>query len=122
MKGISAIIATVLLLLITIALAGTAYVFITGLISPKVESTIELMSATCTGNSITIVISNLGTQPVTLEYDADFLVDGTPTACGAADLTISGKDAGVCSITSTAGVHTVIILGPANSPTFQTWC
>lgn len=44
MKGISAIVATILLLMITIALAGTAYIFASGILSGRNTLTKECLS------------------------------------------------------------------------------
>lgn len=46
-KGISAIIATILLLLITIALAGTAYMFISGMLQARTAKTVALGNPQC---------------------------------------------------------------------------
>jgi len=68
MKGVSAIIATILMLVITIGLAGTAYVYISGMLTGKTGTTISILDYTCTigtnGRIITMVISNDGTDNI----------------------------------------------------------
>jgi flagellin-like protein len=64
MKAISTIIATILLLLITVSLAGSAYVFLGGALTGKTSKMISLLDAQCNGTAITIVISNDGTDTV----------------------------------------------------------
>lgn len=64
MKGISPIIATILMLMITIALAGTAYLYISGAFERQIQG-IELVDSYCTGGTVSFVIRNLGTTPIT---------------------------------------------------------
>ena len=64
LKGISAVIATILMLVITIALAGTAYFYISGIFTTQTQG-IEVADAFCNSNNqTTFVIRNLGTNPV----------------------------------------------------------
>ena len=60
MKGISGIIATILLVLIAIALVGVAYVFFSGMIGGRTSKTISLLDA----NDNSIAISNDGTETI----------------------------------------------------------
>ena len=64
MKGISAIIATILMLLITISLAGVAYMYISGTFTTQMQG-IELVDSYCAGSTVNIVIRNIGTDNVT---------------------------------------------------------
>jgi flagellin-like protein len=64
MKGISAIVATILMLLITISLAGVAYMYITGVFTSTVQG-IEVVDSYCSNNIVTMVIKNSGTNNVT---------------------------------------------------------
>lgn len=72
MKGISEVIALILMLVITIALAGTAYLYISGIFTTQTQG-IEVSDAFCTpystlsppAGNITMTIRNLGTSPVT---------------------------------------------------------
>ena len=63
-RGISTIIAAILLLIITIGLAGTAYLFITRIFYAQTSKTIQLLDATCTNGVITLVVSNQGTDTI----------------------------------------------------------
>jgi len=82
MKGVSAIIATILMLIITIGLAGTAYMYISGVMTTRTAVTLSVSDVTCegpaSGDDMNIIVFN----------------DGTGTAA-AADLTIyiNGVDA-----------------------------
>src|SRR3989338_5724850 len=59
MKGISAVVATILLLLITIALATTAYFYITNFLSGKTSKVVSVV-ADCTNGKISLIVSNVG--------------------------------------------------------------
>ncbi|MEM7827359.1 MAG: archaellin/type IV pilin N-terminal domain-containing protein [Candidatus Aenigmatarchaeota archaeon] len=68
MRGISTVIATILMLMITIALAGTAYLYISGAITQQMQG-LGLVDAYCvqhnsTHDNATIIVRNLGTEAV----------------------------------------------------------
>jgi flagellin-like protein len=60
MKGVSAIIATILLLMITIGLAGSAYVFISGMLTGKTRSAFEILDS----SDYLLIVKNIGTEPI----------------------------------------------------------
>ena len=68
MKGVSAVIATILMLMITIALAGTAYLYITGIFGAKtsVVLSIDGTASTCSPAAINLVVKNDGTAVASL--------------------------------------------------------
>ena len=126
MKGVSAIIATILMLVITIGLAGTAYVYISGMLTGKTSKTISIIDATCDGatNTAQVVISNDGTQNI-LATELDDYVDTTNTN-GCAGTAINSHTTAVCTITDAAlsanAVHTILITSPTNSGRIQVQC
>jgi flagellin-like protein len=65
MKGISTVVATILMLMITIALAGTAYMYITGVFTSKTGVVLSISSATCSisgsSYSASVLVRNDGT-------------------------------------------------------------
>ena len=67
MKGVSTVIATILMLMITIALAGMAYMYISGVFTPMTQG-IEIADAYCEEGPDTavFVVRNIGTQPISL--------------------------------------------------------
>lgn len=77
MKGVSTVIATILMLMITIALAGMAYMYIAGVFTPMTQG-IEIADAYCSENTndpkcggeacdmAVFTVRNIGTQPVSL--------------------------------------------------------
>ena len=83
MKGISTVIATILMLMITIGLAGTAYLYISGAFTQQTQG-IELVDEFCSGGtSAVITFKNSGTN--TIGYLSGACADDTTpgvTTCG----------------------------------------
>lgn len=65
MKGISAIIATLLLLVITMGLAVTAYFYINNLVTSRTNKVLNVMSGYCANGGIVLVLANEGTDSIT---------------------------------------------------------
>lgn len=66
-KGITPIIAIVILLLITIAIAGVAYTFITGVVTNTAGKTVQVTGVSCSAaGSIVIYFQNVGTDAVSV--------------------------------------------------------
>jgi flagellin-like protein len=136
MKGVSAIIATILLLMITIGLAGTAYVYISGMMTGKMAKAISVLDANCKGGNMTIVISNDGQEAIlntATGGDLKILVDNNDksnkfnesTAASNA-YTINPRGVAilidVSSNYATGVSHTVLLVSPSNSITQRIWC
>lgn len=64
MKGMSAVIATILMLMITIALAGTAYMYISGTFTSKTQG-IDIADYFCASGTVNLMMKNIGTINVT---------------------------------------------------------
>ena len=88
MKGISAVIATLLMLVITVALAITAYGFITGIFTQQTSELIEIGDVTCIEDAnvgavaphgvFNIVIRNLDEFQTVSVNQISISIDGTP--------------------------------------------
>lgn len=66
MKGVSEIIATILMLMITLAISGTAYIFISGALTQQTQG-LEIIDAFCqdgTPDVINLILRNLGTNAI----------------------------------------------------------
>jgi flagellin-like protein len=63
MRGISTVIATLMMLVITIALAGMAYMYISGVFTAQTQG-IEIVDSYCVGNTVNVVLRNIGTLNV----------------------------------------------------------
>jgi flagellin-like protein len=122
MKGISPIIATILMLMITIALAGTAYMYISGVFTGRTAVVLSVSSADCNSTHVNVYVKNDGTlnsSAVTVS------VDGSGTGTCNIPLIVSGG-VGNCAATrpaSFAGYHTVRATPTTGSPaTGTTYC
>lgn len=110
MKGISAIIATILLLLITISLAGTAYLFVSGTLSGRTSKNIGLVSV----DENAFVISNDGTETIMAD-EIQAIVNGKIVeVTGLANIEPK-KTLVIFLETREVGQADVIIKGPSNS-------
>jgi flagellin-like protein len=80
MKGISAVIATLLMLVITVGLAITAYGFITNMFSQQTERQIEVADASCApgSNNYYITVRNLDKFNNISLSDISFRLDEVP--------------------------------------------
>ncbi|MEM5812607.1 MAG: archaellin/type IV pilin N-terminal domain-containing protein [Candidatus Aenigmatarchaeota archaeon] len=65
-KGITPIIAVIILLLITVALAGMAWVFMSGYFTGMTAKNIQLIDYSCAGGTARVVFRNAGTSTITL--------------------------------------------------------
>jgi len=87
MKGITPIIAILVLLLITVAIAGAAWVYITSFVGGMTRQQIEVTSSDCSTTGTTIYIRNIGTEPMNISSDVSYVrevvVDGTVVHVGA---------------------------------------
>jgi flagellin-like protein len=82
-KGITPIIATIILLLITVALAGLAWTFLSGYYTGMTAKNIQLVDFSCTGGTARVIIRNAGTESINTAACA---TTGTVVTC--TDLTI----------------------------------
>ena len=137
-KGISAIIATILMLLIAVALAGSAYMYASGMLTGKTAKTISISDLSCTNNKITIVVSNDGTINITNTADSGdikFFVDNTDDTVdfdengieGDINFTIAPHETRVFVSDNggsnyDAGTHTVLVTSPSNSVRQTVYC
>jgi flagellin-like protein len=120
-KGISTIIAVILLLIITISLAGTAYMFIIGMLSRQMSKPILILGASCNAtNHITLVISNDGTEPIE-ENEIDILIDGE--RIGTFGKYIGPKNTNISSdFQGNPDSNNVRAISPSNSVEITVWC
>ena len=120
MKGISTIIATILLLIITISLTGTAYMFVSGMLTSKISKTISIMGASCnSSNYITLIISNDGTD--TIKENEIKIYNGS-VYVGNFGKPIQPKDLNISVIPGAPGSNPVRAISPSNSIDFPVWC
>lgn len=86
MKGISTVIATILMLMITIGLAGTAYLYISGAFTQQIQG-IEIVDAFCSGGTqARITLRNVGTTDVTFDPDDCGTPASNSVQCGSVNV------------------------------------
>lgn len=118
MKGISAVIATILMLVITIALAGMAYGYIMGIFRARVEVILTVESADCTASGVWVAVRNGGTKATTT-----VTVDIAGTTCTITSIAAGGV--GTCTVgTASPGVgyHTIRVYSAEGSATGSVYC
>jgi flagellin-like protein len=101
MKGVSAVIATILMLMITIALAGTAYLYITGFFGSKTGVVLALdPSSRCTSSAFTVVLKNDGTS-IASNIQIDITLPNSnilPADCSVLFIAAGGANSTTCPI------------------------
>lgn len=132
MKGVSAIIATIILLLITIALAGTAYIYLSGMITGRTAKTISILDASCSGSTITIVLSNDGTVNIDASYnpaggdatsDIQVFINNVRDNNFSFGSSLKPHETNVSTdFTGNSGANTVLVVSPSNSIRQVVYC
>ncbi|MEM5836313.1 MAG: hypothetical protein QXY24_01655 [Candidatus Aenigmatarchaeota archaeon] len=130
MKGISTVIATLLMLMITIGLAGMAYMYIRGVFTGITSKTITIVDVGCVpGNSYYVVVKNLDSSlNITPSTELIVRVDNTvvttitwnPTSIppgGISSGTITNPAGGVSGT-----LHKIKVTGPSNSEEKSVYC
>ncbi len=132
MKGISAIIATILLLLITISLATVAYVYVNNLVGSKTSKSFQLLSPSCGNGKISFVLSSTGTKTIT-NTDITIIVDNKLNTTNFEENGVAGDT--VYSVTQNQAIvlvnnntvpsgssYQLRISTPSDSQTFSVFC
>ena len=120
MKGVSSVIATILMLMITIALAGMAYTYISGLFRTRTAVVLSVADAQCTTGGVTVYVRNDGTatsSTVTVSRD-----DG---AASCTITSIAAGQEGTCKIGTAspgAGYHTLRAVATGSTTTGSVYC
>jgi flagellin-like protein len=104
MKGITPIISIIVLLLITVSLAGAAYVFLGGYMTGLTGKSIQVSNpgACAGGTSAVITVTNLGSLPITL---GACTISGSTATCG--DITVIRQDTGTIDAAATFSAATI---------------
>ncbi|RLI96264.1 MAG: hypothetical protein DRO99_04735 [Candidatus Aenigmatarchaeota archaeon] len=124
-KGITPIISIIVLLLITVALAGVAWTYLSNYLNTQIASSFTIVpgSPTCVDvggdNQITVVVQNTGTTSLGKASFVQAQVDGTDVSGDLSDTGIDPNSAGPilsgydCGNTGAGGCdhgsHTVIL-------------
>ncbi len=103
-KGISTVIATLLMLVITIALAGFAYTYLSGTVQSRTSVVLDFVESTCNGDPIFVTVRNDGQTQSGAITVSGTQPDGSTSA--GPDCTIGSVNPGTqgsCSINRGAG-------------------
>ena len=131
-KGISTIIAALLMLIITIALAGFAYTYITGVLTQRISVVLSLeeIATVCNGgtNAITVGVTNDGTAAIALSAITLSGTNSAGSAITSAACAASGNlNAGttvICTntVTGSDGTNTIIVSGGGRTARGTVFC
>ena len=122
MRGIAPVIATILMLLIVIAIIGFAYTFFSALVGTAGEQTEEQMKATISqmskgiwidsASGTSIVVRNLGTESINTTSE----VTVTPNDCASwsTEMIASGSTS-TCTLAASCSGTRVTAAGPSNT-------
>jgi len=123
-KGVSAIIATILLLMITIALAGTAYIYMAGMVGGRTNKAISILDASCTNDLITLVVSNDGTVGIDggPGEDLKIYVNNVENTTFPDMNIIEPHNTNVTNVAGVSGANTVLVVSPSNSVRQVVYC
>jgi len=125
MKAVSDIIAVLLMLIITIGLAGLAYSYISGVFTSRtsVVLTIDSQASTCSGDTITVYVRNDGTTNATVSVKSSSTPGATPTVnCGSKSIAPGTEEVFTCTKTGGAGYYQILATGPGSVARGQVYC
>jgi flagellin-like protein len=86
MKGISPIIATIVILLVTIVIAGAAWAYISGYFGGMVSKGVEITSIDCTTTGVKIYLHNIGSDNIDTAADIEVTKELVAGACTSANM------------------------------------
>jgi len=121
MKGISTIIATLLMLVITIGLAGMAYSYISGVFTARTR-TIELIDAFCVGTTGSAIIRNSGSDIIRSGEQTLVSVDETCTEPALQNINPGATVRYDFTNCGTGRYHSYRLIGPSNSVEIRFRC
>ncbi len=140
MRGISEIIATVLMLMIVVGLAGTAYVYIQGSLTQRAQTTIDILDVSCNTNvnpaEVDVILKNFDPRLSIDNLNTSLVVkwDNTPvptslTLNGWQPAYVGAGNVSIGNFTCTpfancvaGSPHTLRIVGPGNAVEKPTSC
>lgn len=112
-KGITPIVATVVLLLVVVAVAGAAYTYIAGFWGGLTSTVLQLRSSTCnTSGGVAIYVRNVGTNNIDLKDPAKLeitrsVISGLAGTQNIVYKNTTGSCAGATCIVAPQGAGTV---------------
>ena len=134
MKGISTIIATIIMVVITIGLISVAYLYMSGLVTSRTGTNLQLVDAYCRSGNFTLLIKNAGTIDLSGTTGSSgigpltIVIRGTTTTGGwwcdfnpvntikAGNVTLCKNNTPISPASAVvAGANDIRIIGPSNA-------
>jgi len=112
-KGVTPIIAILVILLITIAIAGSAWVYISTYYTGMTREALEITSVDCLKTGATIYLHNIGTDTVAtanIKVDRVVVSGNCVNSTGPGDI-VTVTDKNCCRSTNVTAVRYTIIAG-----------
>jgi flagellin-like protein len=128
MKGVSTVIATLLMLVITISLAGLTYAYMSGLFSTQTSVVLQVDAGatSCSGTTISMFVKNVGTGSGSVTAYAATTIGGTPVQCtgGTNPQTIAagGSATFTCTKTGASGYYALRATASGTSASGNVYC
>ena len=125
MKGISAVIATLLLLVITIGLAMTVYFYVNNMASRQTAKVVDVQPyCTLQGTTyiITLVITNIGTDPIVTGDLKYILNSGAANNINLGATPLNPRSTTTVNINAQQGANTLILITPSGSTRLSVFC
>jgi flagellin-like protein len=128
MKGVSEVIAILLMLVVTIGLVGIAYGYISGLLTAKTGVVLTIDPATsCPSDTITVYVRNDGTATASsVTVSATPSTGGTSTSCTVGSINVPSGSSASCDINRPAaapvGYYLLRAIGAGSTATGYVYC
>lgn len=120
-RGITPVISIVLLLMLTIALTGAAYMYISGMFQTKTQG-IDVIDSFCNGGSASWIVRNLGSTDISASSVTILSVDESCTTDPVAVALPAGQQVTLTASCSTGRAHTFRLIGPSNVQQLMVIC
>ncbi len=75
-RGITPIISVILMLMLTLSLAGIAFSYTRGMLSSTLARNINVIDATCKNGRMSLILKNIGTDDINVAKDLTVLLNG----------------------------------------------
>ena len=120
-RGITPVISIVLLLMLTIALTGAAYMYISGMFQTKTQA-IEVVDAVCYSGSASWVIRNTGSSDISA---TSITITSLSESCTVDPVEVMLPAGQIVTLTATCATgrsHSFRLVGPSNAQTLSVTC
>ena len=126
MKGIAPVVATILMLLIVIAIIGFAFTFFSNVVTTtgerveeQAEATGEAMSKlieikVATGQNV--IVQNKGPAQINAQEELTLLIDEVITPCVWDSTYVNASQLTTCTLAADCTGSTITVIGPTNTP------